>query len=97
MGYGLGAALGAKTGMPDKTVVNIAFRSHRFCQLHKIYGVIEYSCRISLSIEQIIISIAAPNEGAMIYIRKVRNEYEQSVQFFGRAGCFAGRGIERGR
>ena len=24
MGYGLGAALGAKTGMPDKTVVNIA-------------------------------------------------------------------------
>lgn len=24
MGYGLGASLGAKTGMPDKTVVNIA-------------------------------------------------------------------------
>ena len=24
MGYGLGAALGAKTGCPDKTVVNIA-------------------------------------------------------------------------
>ena len=24
MGYGLGAALGAKTGRPDKTVVNIA-------------------------------------------------------------------------
>ena len=24
MGYGLGAALGAKTGSPDKTVVNIA-------------------------------------------------------------------------
>ena len=24
MGYGLGAALGAKTGMPDKIVVNIA-------------------------------------------------------------------------